>query len=106
MKSPCDLFLSKNHPNALVSGIIKETGALYVEQWRKDGRAEMVTADNPLLRKIEKIKDCEWLYERLSPYYRHNSGRPENDPVALIRMVLLQHPFGIPFLRKPIGKFR
>ena len=39
-------------------------------------------------------------YERLSPYYRHNSGRPENDPVALIRMVLLQHPFGIPSLRQ------
>ena len=43
-------------------------------------------------------------YERLSPYYRHNSGRPENDPVALIRMVLLQHPFGIPSLRQTHGE--
>ena len=81
-----------------------------MEQWRKDGRAEMVTAvpsaqvpkDHPL-RKIEKVMDCEWLYERLSPYYRHNNGRPGTEPVVLIRMVLLQHPFGIPSLRQTHG---
>ena len=59
---------------------------------------------NPLLRKIEKVMDCEWLYERLSPSYCHNHGRPGTEPVVLIRMVLIQHPFGIPSLRQTHGE--
>ena len=42
----------------------------------------------------------EWLYERLEPYYCHDNGRPGTDPVVLIKMVLLQHLFGIPSLRQ------
>ena len=44
--------------------------------------------------------DYEWLYERLDPYYCHDNGRPGTDPVVLIKMVLLQHLFGIPSLRQ------
>jgi transposase len=44
--------------------------------------------------------DYEWLYERLDPYYNHNNGRPGTDPVVLIKMVLIQHLFGIPSLRQ------
>lgn len=51
-----------------------------------------------LLWKIEKVMDYEWLYERLSPYYCHTNGRPGMDPVVLIKMVLIQHLFGIPSL--------
>ncbi len=29
-----------------------------------------------LLRKIEKVMDYDWLYERLNPYYCHTNGRP------------------------------
>ena len=104
---PSGLSLSKNYKNALVSGIIEETGVLYMEQWRKDGRAEVVMVDmealvpkEHLLRKIEKVMDYEWLYERLSPYYCHDNGRPGTDPVVLIKMVLIQHLFGIPSLRQ------
>ena len=78
-----------------------------MEQWRKDGRAEVVMVDlealvpkDHLLRKIEKVMDYEWLYERLSPYYCHDNGRPGTDPVVLIKMVLIQHLFGIPSLRQ------
>jgi len=53
-----------------------------------------------LLRKIEKVMDYEWLYERLDPYYCHDNGRPGTDPVVLIKMVLIQHLFGIPSLRQ------
>lgn len=53
-----------------------------------------------LLRKIEKVMDYEWLYERLNPYYCHNNGRPGTDPVVLIKMVLIQHLYGIPSLRQ------
>ncbi|MCD8383033.1 MAG: IS1182 family transposase [Clostridiales bacterium] len=44
--------------------------------------------------------DYEWLYERLDPYYCHTNGRPGTDPVVLIKMVLVQHLFGIPSLRQ------
>ena len=44
--------------------------------------------------------DYEWLYERLDPYYCHDNGRPGTDPVVLIKMVLIQHLFGIPSLRQ------
>lgn len=78
-----------------------------MEQWRKDARREPIIIDidslvpaDHLLRKIEKVMDYEWLYERLNPYYCHDSGRPGTDPVVLIKMVLIQHLFGIPSLRQ------
>ena len=78
-----------------------------MEDRRKDARREPISealaAQQPkahLLRKIEKIMDYEWLYERLEPYYCHDNGRPGTDPVVLIKMVLLQHLFGIPSLRQ------
>lgn len=78
-----------------------------MEKWRKDARREAVIVDldmlvpkNHLLRKIEKVMDYDWLYERLEGYYCHTNGRPGTDPVVLIKMVLLQHLFGIPSLRQ------
>jgi len=44
--------------------------------------------------------DYDWLYERLEPYYCHDNGRPGTDPVVLIKMVLIQHLYGIPSLRQ------
>lgn len=78
-----------------------------MEQWKKDVRHEPVITDldalvpqDHLLRKIEKVMDYDWLYERLDPYYCHDNGRPGTDPVVLIKMVLIQHLFGIPSLRQ------
>ena len=78
-----------------------------MEQWKKDSRREAVITDlealvpkDHLLRKIEKVMDYEWLYERLDPYYCHDNGRPGTDPVVLVKMVLIQHLFGIPSLRQ------
>ena len=78
-----------------------------MEGWRKDARHEPIIVDlealvpkEHLLRKIEKVMDYEWLYERLDPYYCHDNGRPGTDPVVLIKMVLIQHLFGIPSLRQ------
>ena len=78
-----------------------------MEEWRKDARREtsiididsLVPADH-LLRKIEREMDYEWLYERLNPYYCHDNGRPGTDPVVLIKMMLIQHLFGIPSLQQ------
>lgn len=78
-----------------------------MEGWRKDARHEPIIVylealvpKEHLLRKIEKVMDYEWLYERLDPYYCHDNGRPGTDPVVLVKMVLIQHLFGIPSLRQ------
>ena len=78
-----------------------------MENWKKDSRKAPVIVDidalvpkDHLLRKNEKIMDYEWLYERLEPYYCHDNGRPGTDPVVLIKMVLIQHLFGIASLRQ------
>jgi transposase len=74
---------------------------------KKDGRREPVIVDidqivpkDHLVRKIERVMDYEWLYKRLAPYYCPDNGRPGADPVVLIKMVLLQHLFGISSLRQ------
>lgn len=78
-----------------------------MEEWKKDARMEVTFTDidqlvpkDHLLRKVDKVMDYDWLYERLSPYYCHDNGRPGTDPVVLIKMVLIQHLYGIPSLRQ------
>jgi transposase len=78
-----------------------------MDEWKKDARRDVVFVDidelvpqDHLLRKIERVMDYDWLYERLDPYYCHDNGRPGTDPVVLIKMVLIQHLFGIPSLRQ------
>ena len=78
-----------------------------MEAWKNNARREPVIIDldtlvpkDHLLRKIEKVMDYDWLYERLDPLYCHDNGRPGTDPVVLIKMVLIQHLFGIPSLRQ------
>ena len=38
------LSLPKNYPTAPVSAIIEETGAVFMEGWRKDARREPIIA--------------------------------------------------------------
>lgn len=71
-----------------------------MERKGKDKRKEVVMTDieglvpkEHLLRKIEKVMDYEWIYERLEPYYCADNGRPGTDPVVLIKMVLIQRVF-------------
>ncbi|HWP52331.1 MAG TPA: IS1182 family transposase [Clostridia bacterium] len=78
-----------------------------MEDWKKNGRRDVVMVDiealvpkDHLLRKVERVMDYEWLYNRLSPYYCHDQGRNGTDPVVLVKMVLIQHLFGIPSLRQ------
>ena len=74
----------------------------------RDGRREVAVTDiealvpeNHLVRKIEKVMDYEWIYERVAPYYSAAKHvRSGTDSVVLEKMVLLQHLFGIPSLRQ------
>ena len=62
---------------------------------------DMLVPKDHLLRKIDKVMDYEWLYARLEPYYKNKyTGRPNADPVVLIKMVLIQHLYGIRSLRQ------
>lgn len=60
---------------------------------------ELVPSDH-LLRKIDNAIDFNKIYEFVEDLYCHNNGRPSVDPVVLFKMVMIQHLFGIPSLRK------
>ena len=60
---------------------------------------ELIPEDH-LLRKIDSVIDFTKIYEIVSDLYCENNGRPSIDPIVLFKMVLIQHLFGIPSLRK------
>ena len=53
-----------------------------------------------LLRKIDAAVDFTRLYEMVEPLYCEDNGRPSIDPVVLFKMVLIQHLYGLPSLRR------
>ncbi len=59
-----------------------------------------------LLRKIDAAVDFNHLYEMVEPLYCEDNGRPSIDPVVLFKMVLIQHLYGIPSLRRTAEEVR
>ena len=53
-----------------------------------------------LLRKIDAAVDFNKIYEMVEPLYCSDNGRPSVDPVALFKMVLIQHLYGLDSLRR------
>ena len=53
-----------------------------------------------LLRKIDAAVDFTQLYKMVEPLYCEDNGRPSIDPVVLFKMVLIQHLYGLPSLRR------
>ena len=53
-----------------------------------------------LLRKIDSAVDFSRIYDLVEDLYCKDNGRPSVDPVVLFKMVLVQHLYGIPSLRK------
>ena len=73
----------------------------------EDGRKEVAVTDieglvpkNHLLRKIDRSVNWNKIYEFVEDLYSPNMGRPSIDPVVLVKMVLLQHLYGIRSLRQ------
>ena len=60
---------------------------------------DLVPQDH-LLRKIESAVNFEKIYEMVEDLYSEDSGRPSIDPVVLVKMVLIQHLYGLPSLRR------
>ena len=55
-----------------------------------------------LLRKIEKSMDFSELYAFVEDKYSKTKGRPSVDPVVLIKILMLQHLYGIKSLRRTV----
>ena len=53
-----------------------------------------------LLRQIDDAVDFNKLYEIVEELYCEDNGRPSIDPVVLFKMVLIQHLYGLPSLRR------
>ena len=77
-----------------------------LERGKKDReQVELVVIDElvpkaHLLRKIDAAVDFKRLYEMVEPLYSEDNGRPSIDPVVLFKLVLIQHLYGLPSLRR------
>lgn len=61
---------------------------------------ESLVPEEHLLRKIDAAVDWGQLYGMVEPLYCADNGRPSVDPVVLVKMVLIQHLYGLPSLRR------
>lgn len=59
-----------------------------------------------LLRKIDAAVDFTQLYDMVKDLYCPDNGRPSIDPVVLFKIVLIQHLFGIPSLRRTVAEIQ
>lgn len=63
---------------------------------------DSLVPEGHLLRKIEKVIDFSRIYGMVEHLYSEDNGRPAVDPVVLVKMVLLQHLYGIKSLRQTV----
>ena len=61
---------------------------------------EMLVPSDHLLRKIDGAIDFSKIYEIVEELYCEDNGRMSIDPVVLFKMVLIQHLYGLPSLRR------
>jgi len=66
---------------------------------------DLVPKDH-LLRKIEKAVDFDDIYGMTEKYYCADNGRPAVDPVVLVKMILIQHLFGLRSLRQTVKEIQ
>ena len=67
---------------------------------------EDLVPKNHLLRKVEKAVVWEEIYPMCEEYYCADNGRPAVDPVVLVKMVMIQHLFGIRSLRQTVKEIQ
>ncbi|WP_113672018.1 IS1182 family transposase [Vallitalea guaymasensis] len=58
--------------------------------------------ENHLVRQVEDAINLDFIYPIVEPTYSKETGRPSIDPVVLMKLVMLQHLFGIPSMRQTI----
>ena len=62
---------------------------------------DLVPKDH-LLRKIEKAIDWTFIYELVEDKYCEDNGRPSINPIALIKIPIIQYLYGIKSMRQTI----
>ena len=62
---------------------------------------EHLVPPDHILRKIDQAMDFSFIYDEVESLYS-SLGRPSIDPVVLVKIVLIQHLFGIPSMRQTI----
>lgn len=62
---------------------------------------DFIPADH-LLRKIDSAVDFKHIYDIVEDLYCADNGRPSIDPVVIFKMVLIQHLYGLPSLRRTV----
>ena len=63
---------------------------------------EEIVPQDHLLRKIDRAIDFSKIYGFVEELYCEDNGRPSVDPVVLFKIVLIQHIYGIPSLRRTL----
>ena len=63
---------------------------------------EALMPQDHLLRMIDKAIDFSFIYDLVRDLYSKDKGRPSADPVVLVKMVLIQHLYGIRSLRQTV----
>lgn len=61
---------------------------------------------NHLLRKIDDAVDFRKIYDIVEDLYCPDNGRPSIDPVVIFKMVLIQHLYGLPSLRRTVEEIK
>lgn len=64
---------------------------------------EIIPSDH-VLRKIDQAIDFTKIYDLVEELYCEDNGRPSVDPVVLFKIVLIQHIFAIPSLRRTVDE--
>ena len=64
---------------------------------------ELIPKDH-ILRKIDAAIDFNRIYDFVQDLYCEDNGRPSVDPVVLFKIVLIQHIFAIPSLRRTVDE--
>ena len=67
---------------------------------------DMLVPEDHLLRKIDTAIDFTKIYGFVEDLYSQDTGRPSVDPVVLFKIVLIQHIYGIPSLRRTLEDIR
>ena len=63
---------------------------------------EGLVPQDHLLRKIDTVVDFTHIYDLVADLYCSDNGRPSIDPVVLVKMVMIQHLYGIKSLRQTV----
>lgn len=67
---------------------------------------EKLVPDDHILRDIDQAISFDFIYDLVTDTYSELQGRPSIDPVVLVKIILLQHLFGIRSMRQTIKEIQ